>query len=583
MMLRFPRPPFSLKMQLTVVFGALVVLASIGITWGLSEMLRERVRADAGRSLALIASNAAQLFSAGLQKNAEVADTLVRREALWADGLDSTTVKQTVEMLDATLSNAAWVGVADISGQVRSSTRGMLLGASVLERPWFKEASKGLFVGDLHAAKLLASLLPAAASGEPLRFVDYAAPIQRDGHTIGVLGVHVNWDWAAEVIGTVLPAEARARGIEVFIFDRQGDVIYSPDGKSQQLAKAGVRMPALAPTPSVLKWHDGDAFLTASAQLPSHHKVSDLGWTVVAREPAAVAFAAVSQTTRSALVIGVLIAMVAALLAGIAAHRFGTDVNRMVRAVRDVESGMTDVSIPQVASSAEMRTLSQAIAGMTHRLMTAREALEQQVRERTLELQVANAELGRQAQTDALTGLLNRRVFDPMLERALADARRTRRALSVLMVDADHFKRINDVHGHPVGDAVLRMLADTLRERLRASDVIARFGGEEFGVLLPETGAEAALTTAQALVDAIAARSDPVWGTVTVSIGVATCNDGHTPGAELIRQADVALYRAKAEGRNRVCAHQRGSGDSAAPADRSPDAQATAVRTSLQP
>lgn len=563
MMLRFLRPPFSLKMQLTVVFGALVVLASVAITWGLSEMLRERVRADAGRSLAFIASNAAQLFSAGLQKNADVVDTLVRRDALWADGLDSRSVKQTIEMLDATLSNAAWVGVADTSGQVRSATGDMLLGVSVLERPWFKEARNGLFVGDLHVAKLLSSLLPAAASGEPLRFVDYAAPIQRDGKTIGVLGVHVNWDWAAEVIGTVLPAEARDRGIEVFIFDRQGDVIYSPDGKSQQLAKDGVRMPALASTPAVLQWHDGAAFLTASARLPAHSRVSDLGWTVVAREPAAAAFAAISQTTRSALLVGVLIAMVAALLAGIAAHRFGTDVNRMARAVRDVEAGATDVSIPQVASSAEMRTLSQAIAGMTHRLLTAREALEQQVRERTLELQVANAELGRQAHTDALTGLLNRRVFDPMLERTLADARRSRRALSVLMVDADHFKRINDVHGHPVGDEVLRMLADTLRERLRAGDVIARFGGEEFGVLLPETGADAAFSTAQSLVDAIAARTNPDWGTVTVSIGVASCNDGHTPGANLIRQADAALYRAKAEGRNRVCAHQRGSSGTA--------------------
>ena len=563
MMLRFPRPPFSLKMQLTVVFGALVVLASVAITWGLSEMLRERVRADAGRSLAFIASNAAQLFSAGLQKNADVVDTLVRRDALWADGLDSRSVKQTIEMLDATLSNAAWVGVADASGQVRSATGDMLLGVGVLERPWFKEARNGLFVGDLHVAKLLSSLLPAAASGEPLRFVDYAAPIQRDGKTIGVLGVHVNWDWAAEVIGTVLPAEARDRGIEVFIFDRQGDVIYSPDGKSQQLARDGVRMPALASTPAVLQWHDGAAFLTASARLPAHSRVSDLGWTVVAREPAAAAFAAISQTTRSALLVGVLIAMVAALLAGIAAHRFGTDVNRMARAVRDVEAGATDVSIPQVASSAEMRTLSQAIAGMTHRLLTAREALEQQVRERTLELQVANAELGRQAHTDALTGLLNRRVFDPMLERTLADARRSRRALSVLMVDADHFKRINDVHGHPVGDEVLRMLADTLRERLRAGDVIARFGGEEFGVLLPETGADAAFSTAQSLVDAIAARTNAVWGTVTVSIGVASCNDGHTPSADLIRQADAALYRAKAEGRNRVCAHQRGSSGAA--------------------
>ena len=553
----FPRPPFSLKLQLTAVFGALVVVASAAITWELSDMLRTRVRADAGRSLTLIASNASQIFSDGLRANASVVDVLARREALWSDGLGSAEVRRTLETLYATQRNAAWVGVADISGNVLAATDGLLLGASVAERPWFQNARNGLFVGDLHAAKLLEPLLPRSSSGEPLRFLDYAAPIRRDGRTIGVLGIHVSWDWAADVIGTVLPAAARADGVEVFIFDRNGDVIFAPGGRSQQLVREGLRLPAVQNEASVLPWHDGNAFLTAAVRLPSGDPASDLGWTVVAREPAQRAFAAVDEATRKAALIGLLIAMTGALLAGFAAHRFGADVRRMARAVRDVEAGVAGARIPSADSSAEMRTLARAVGSMTRRLVAARGELERQVRTRTHELEIANAELGRQARTDALTGLLNRRVFDPMLVRLLTDARRSGRELSVLMIDADHFKRINDIYGHPVGDQVLRMLADTLRERLRASDIIARFGGEEFAVLLPETPSSKARLRAQSLVDRMAGHADPVWGVVTVSIGVSSCGDGMTPPEELLRQADEALYQAKAEGRNRVCVYRR--------------------------
>lgn len=554
---RLPRRPFSLKLQLTAVFGALVIVASAAITWELSDMLRTRVRADAGRSLSFIASNASQIFGAGLRANASVVDVLARREALWADGLDSEQVRRTLATLEVTQGNAAWIGVADIDGKVRAATGNLLLGANVAERPWFQTARNGLFVGDLHPAKLLEPLLPANASGEPLRFLDFAAPIQRDGRNVGVLGIHANWDWAAQVIGTVLPPQARSAGIEVFIFDRNGNVIFAPDGRSQQLARKGLRLPAVEAEAAVLPWHDGGAFLTAAARLPSTGPATDLGWTIVAREPAKLAFAAVDEATRKALLIGLLIALTGALLAGVAAHRFGVDMRRMARAVRDVEAGVAGARIPSAGSSAEMRTLSRAVGSMTHRLVTAREELERQVRQRTHELEIVNAELGRQAQTDALTGLLNRRVFDPMLVRLLADARRNGRELSVMMIDADHFKRINDVHGHPVGDRALRMLADTLRDRLRASDVIARFGGEEFAVILPETPSSKARKTAQALADRIAGQSDPVWGVVTVSIGVSSCGDGMMPPEELLRQADEALYQAKAEGRNRVCVYRR--------------------------
>lgn len=163
------------------------------------------------------------------------------------------------------------------------------------------------------------------------------------------------------------------------------------------------------------------------------------------------------------------------------------------------------------------------------------------------------------ALTDPLTQTHNRRALMERLTSELERARRYALHLSVLMVDLDHFKAINDSYGHVVGDEVLRGVSRVLQREARAVDIVARFGGEEFVVVLPETGEEGAV----ALAERIRARVEetpPVtggeygWLRVTVSIGVATVPSTRVNSPEeLIAVADEALYRAKAQGRNRVC------------------------------
>ncbi|WP_371325261.1 sensor domain-containing diguanylate cyclase [Dechloromonas sp. ZY10] len=168
-------------------------------------------------------------------------------------------------------------------------------------------------------------------------------------------------------------------------------------------------------------------------------------------------------------------------------------------------------------------------------------------------------ELRRRATTDDLTGLKNRACFMQMLAAEFQRSQRHERPLSVLMFDLDYFKSINDSHGHAVGDAVLRAVGTACQAQLRSEDLLARIGGEEFAVILPETGLAGALEVGEKLRASVAGLSLPLTGTklrVSTSVGVATLSGGERNHEELLSQADKALYRAKDGGRNRVCGQQ---------------------------
>jgi diguanylate cyclase (GGDEF)-like protein len=158
------------------------------------------------------------------------------------------------------------------------------------------------------------------------------------------------------------------------------------------------------------------------------------------------------------------------------------------------------------------------------------------------------------ALSDPLTELANRRACEAVLEREIARAQRHGDPLSVLLVDVDKFKNINDRFGHEAGDAVLSGLAGILREKLRTSDEPARWAGDEFLIILPSTPFEGALVVAERLRAAVAqSASFSVCG-VTASFGVATLDPDTDDLARLVRRADDGLYRAKALGRNRASA-----------------------------
>ena len=205
----------------------------------------------------------------------------------------------------------------------------------------------------------------------------------------------------------------------------------------------------------------------------------------------------------------------------------------------------------------ELAELGRAFNGMARAISHYTEDLESIIAERTEELEHANRRLEQLATTDQLTGVWNRRYFDDAARRAIEVARRNERPLSVVLVDTDRFKSVNDTWGHPVGDQVLVAVAAVLRDNARKADLVARIGGEEFAILMPEVGVGLAAQGAERMRAALEAevcqRVEAIEGHVlTASFGVAGLEHAGDRLEDILSSADLALYESKQQGRNRV-------------------------------
>ena len=236
-----------------------------------------------------------------------------------------------------------------------------------------------------------------------------------------------------------------------------------------------------------------------------------------------------------------------------------SQIDRTLLAVGRIEaeehylSGMRDVANEHAARRTERYGYALAAVGALLLLATALTGfVALQAYRRTL---FATAELRRLATTDGLTGLLNRRQFLKHLDLEVARTARSGRPVSLAMLDIDHFKRINDAHGHPGGDEVLRAVSQLLRSTTRTGDIVGRLGGEEFAVLMTNTTLEQAEIACERLRVAVAKHEirlpSGAIATATISTGIALLSNGETV-ARLVGRADIALYEAKNGGRNQI-------------------------------
>lgn len=207
------------------------------------------------------------------------------------------------------------------------------------------------------------------------------------------------------------------------------------------------------------------------------------------------------------------------------------------------------VGVVVVELIAEQQQLRQEMQRLSHEMDA------QQEEKHAIAAKLARAEAD--MNTDSLSGIGNRRTFDAALTKAIADAREQKIAISLVIADIDHFKRINDAHGHQMGDEVIKMFGKLIKDSVRGTDISARYGGEEFAIIMPKAGLEAAKSLAERIRKKLEARkiivkqSGQPLGIITASFGVAELRFGDD-AASLFQRADAKLYAAKNAGRNRV-------------------------------
>lgn len=561
----------SFRFQLTMAYalGLATLVAVLAMVQG--HVAGERALRDQSDTLQTLARSTGVMLADGLAERLREVE-LLAQSGRWHEGHWT----ETLEILRRTRSHVSWVGLTDAQGRVIEATGGMLVGQNVAARPWFQAALRGPHTGDVHTAQLLAKLLPASPRGEPLRFIDFAAPLHDESRqVVAVLGMHVNWDWPQQIIDSLRSPLSRQQGVRIFVFDRDGRVIHRPDDVT--VPERPLELAPLVRMPSIQTWDDGRDYLTAAVRVVARNAATDLGWTVVTRQPVSQARAGAREAQQAAAVAGAITAVLVALLAWWVVGRLTRPLRRIAQAAQALRRGELDTPMPVVDSPREVRELSQALSEMTTTLVShereleaANRELEQRVAERTAELsratdslRAANARLEHLASRDTLTGLPNRRSLTDTLHAEVRRHRRSGQALALALADVDHFKKVNDTHGHAAGDEVLRAVSQALLGGCRITDLVGRFGGEEFLLLMPETDLAGARVACEKLRERVQALAGPV--PVTMSFGVVSPAQYFSTMEEALNAADEALYRAKAEGRNRVCVYN-GQPPQAAPA-----------------
>ena len=537
------------------MFGLLAFLVGVPSYYYTSHLYLQQLSSDRREKLQVIANSAAAIVGQSLAERRREVALLAESPLLKQEDLGSAPIKNSLELLRQSQTHYSWIGVADVQGTVTASTSGHLSGQSVKTRPWFQKGLDHVFVGDLHEAVLLAKLLSPAPLGQPLRFIDFAAPIRgANGELRGVIGAHAHWRWANDVMALAADTSTTKESSNMFIVNKAGDIIYPAEGLQPRAAPAGS-----LDSHDFHTWEDGGDFLTVAAKVPEPTPESPLGWKIYVRYPKTMVVSAVANLQQMELMASLTAAVTFLLFAWISADRIARPLERLSDIARRIQSGQEAQKFDVQSSSTEIVHLQSALSDMSSTLVARKAALERSNHElearvlaRTSELEAANRTLERLAKTDALTGLPNRLASNEALHYEFAQMKRGKQAYSVLLADIDAFKAINDTWGHPTGDLVLKHVAGVLRSALRETDFVGRFGGEEFLMILPMTDHNTALQVAEKVRAAVEASTVEPVARVTVSIGLEQAYSAQKDEKEAVASADEWLYQAKQRGRNRI-------------------------------
>ena len=374
-----------------------------------------------------------------------------------------------------------------------------------------------------------------------------AVPIKaQDSRFLGVLAVKLNF----RTIEEILNRSPLGKTGHAYVISQDGTVIATSRSNSSELRKVKLPFDVSQPLSETETALEEYADPNGKEVIGTLRRMSQLNWGIVAQVEKEEVYA---QTVRIR-VLTMTICLGLLLTIGLTAYFLGLTIvrpiDRLTNGAAKVAGGDLEVKLSVVGHS-EVGYLTEVFNDMVARLREGREALAR-INETLTE---KNEELRKLSITDSLTGLYNRRHFMEVLANEVARAWRHKHAFSVMMIDTDHFKKYNDASGHQAGDALLKKIGIIFKESIRNIDYAARYGGDEFIVLLPEVESRGALEVADRLRERVAAETltcEIKRVPVSLSIGVAAFPEHGETLEAIVASADSALYHAKRSGRNRV-------------------------------
>jgi PAS domain S-box-containing protein len=357
----------------------------------------EQVKSSIGYGLAELALQTSDKLERGMYERYREVRLIAQRQSLSPDS-PLARRRAALEQLQDSYGDYSWIGIAGLDGKVQVAAKGLLEGADVSKRPWFRDALRGVHAGDVHEAVLLAKLLP--QQDEPWRFVDLAFPVpDQAGNPQGVLGVHLSWQWARDVERSVIaPVETR-RQVEALIVDAKGTVLLGPPGwQGSRLSLAGLKAAQARQEGGYLEetWPDGRSWLVGFARGHGYGEYPGLGWTVLVRQNVDNAYAPVRRLRDFGLAAGVLLASLCSLVGVVVARRITRPLDELAHSARRIRAGETVTIAPGRGGYEEVEALSGTIDRLVNDLVGRRRELEHlnatlelRVEQRTLELERA--------------------------------------------------------------------------------------------------------------------------------------------------------------------------------------------------
>lgn len=543
--------------RLLILFSGISFILIICISFFIEKMASTQMTQASGQSLYIAAKSISNTIANSLNERERELVLLSQSPFLAEADFHDPRVQQLLNQVKRAYQYFAWLGIASPTGKVEVAADQILLNVDVSERAWFKEGLKQTYLGDVRNATLLADKIKSIDPSVPLRFIDFSTPIYdpKTNQIKGVLAAHADWSWAKNVMQSSLTENAKNYGVEVFIVNADGEILYPLNriGKITPPRYVENRTEFF-----VDNWGEHRKYLTADSPVLSKTKMN-LGWHIIMRQPVEVALLEVKEMQRKMLGLGILFSLILFAIVYRLSNRFSTPIEDLAKAAYAVQKGKTDVNFEQKTSIREIRGLSQSLKSMTDTLLLQKKQLiesnlnlEEKVQARTYDLEVANEELEKLSHFDFLTGLHNRRKFSEYIEYLFKQLKRNQQPYTVMMIDIDYFKKVNDNYGHEMGDHVLKRVAQILIESIRQTDFVARLGGEEFIVVLPSTTLDGATLVAEKIRQSVERSTIIENHPLTISIGISVASEHDLKANDTVLRADKCLYLAKEQGRNRI-------------------------------